>query len=171
MVGCFLLTAGLFCGAEAASIETSHTTNFENYTEAWNAAKADKRPMLVVLTPGADDAKAKSTVDVHALRNDEKLSKVLDEYVVAQIDTTTEHGQKVLKSFGSPTLPRLVVIDSKQAKQVFATSAKVSETNLKNLLEKQLNSKETVTSLNVDMFGNPKPDCPNCRLKAMGLLK
>ncbi len=167
MVGCFLLTAGLFCGAEAASVEAPHTAEFVNYGEAWKAAKADKRPMLVVLNPGDE----KKLVDVHGLRESEKLSKVLDEYVVAQIDTTTEHGQKVLKSFGSPTLPRLVVIDNKQAKQVFATSEKVSETNLKNLLEKQLNSKESTTSLNVDLFGNPKPDCPNCRLKAMGLLK
>ena len=168
MVGCFLMTAGLFCGAEAATIEASHTADFVNYTEAWNAAKADKRPMLVVLNPGSD---AKKTVDVHGLRNDEKLSKVLDEYVVAQIDTSTEHGQKVLKSFGSPSLPRMVVIDNQQAKQVFATSEKVSEKNLKNVLEKQLNSKEAATSLNFDLFGNVKPDCPNCRLKAMGLLK
>ncbi len=167
MIGSFLLTAGLFCGAESAVAEAPHTAEFVNYGEAWKAAKADKRPMLVVLNPG-DETKS---LDVHGLRNDQKLAKVLDEYVVAEIDTTTEHGQKVLKSFGNPTLPRLVVIDNKQAKQVFATSEKVSETNLKNLLEKQLNSKEAVTSLNVDMFGNPKPDCPNCRLKAMGLLK
>jgi hypothetical protein len=167
MVGCFLLTAGLFCGAEAAASDAPHTAEFANYGEAWKAAKADKRPMLVVLNPG-DEKKA---VDVHGLRNNEKLSKVLDEYVVAQIDTTTEHGQAVLKSFGTPSLPRLVVIDNKQSKQVFATSAKVSETNLKGLLEKQLNTKEAATSLNLDMFGNPKPDCPNCRLKAMGLLK
>jgi len=167
MVGCFLMTAGLLCGADATIFDAPHTAEFVNYTEAWNAAKADKRPMLVVLNAGDE----KKDVDVHGLRNNEKLSKVLDEYVVAQIDTTTEHGQKVLKSFGSPSLPRLVVIDNKQAKQVFATSAKVSETNLKNLLEKQLNSKEAATSLNVDMFGNPKPDCPMCRLKAMGLVK
>lgn len=165
MVGCFLLTAGLFCGADAASAAAPHTTNFESYTEAWKAAKADKRPMLVVLKPAADDPKAQKALDVHALRSDEKLSKVLDEYVVAQIDTTTEHGQKVLKSFGSPALPRVVVIDAKQSKQVFATSEKVSEANLKNLLEKQLSSKESTISLNVDLFGNPKPDCPNCRLK------
>lgn len=161
------MTAGLFCGAEASILDTPHTAEFANYSEAWKAAKADKRPMLVVLNPGDE----KKDLYVHGLRDDAKLSKVLDEYVVAEIDTTTEHGQKVLKSFGSPTLPRLVVIDKKQTKQVFATSAKVSESNLKSLLEKQLNSTESVTSLNVDMFGNPKPDCPNCRLKAMGLLK
>ena len=167
MVGCFLLTAGLFCGAEAAVSPAPHTAEFANYGEAWKAAKADKRPMLVVLNPGDE----KKDLDVHGLRTSETLSKVLDEYVVAQIDTSTEHGKQVLKSFGTPSLPRLVVIDNQQAKQVFATSAKVSETNLKNLLEKQLNSKESATSLNLDMFGNPKPDCPLCRLKALGLVK
>ncbi len=168
MLSSFLVMAGLVCGADATAADVSHNTNFVNYTEAWNTAKADKRPMLVVLNPGADSEK---NLDVHGLRTSEKLSKVLDEYVVAQIDTSTEHGQKVLKSFGNPTLPRMVVIDAKQAKQVFATSEKVSETNLKNVLEKQLNSKEATTSLNFDLFGNPKPDCPSCRLKAMGLVK
>jgi ribosomal silencing factor RsfS len=167
MVGCFLMTAGLFCGAEISIPEASHTSEFVNYSEAWKAAKADKRPMLVVLNPG-DEKKA---MDVHGLRNNEQLSKVLDEFVVAEIDTTTDHGQQVLKSFGNPTLPRMVVIDAKQTKQVFATSEKVSEKNLKSLLEKQLSSKEATTSLNVDLFGNPKPDCPMCKLKAMQLAK
>jgi hypothetical protein len=48
---------------------------------------------------------------------------LLQNYVVAVIDTTTPHGQKVHALFGSPQLPMVSVIDNQQATQVYQTSA------------------------------------------------
>jgi hypothetical protein len=51
--------------------------------------------MLVVLNPPADEVSAGPAIDVTALRQDADISRVLGNYVVAEIDTGTEHGRKV----------------------------------------------------------------------------
>jgi hypothetical protein len=168
MVGSLLLTVGLFVGVETATRDAAQLKTFDSYTQAWQTARDESRPMLVVLNPAADSPKASKAVDVDGLRKDKAINELLDNYVVAQIDTSTEHGKKVMDVFHSPTLPRIVVIDAHQERQVFATSSTVSDTQLKTVLEKA-KSGDSSKLINLEVF--PKPDCPMCRLKAMGLVK
>jgi hypothetical protein len=93
---------------------------FNNYTQAYRAAKQAKKPMLVILNPakGAQVALI-SLEDVQKTRVRRDL---LQNYVVAVIDTSTPHGQKVQTLFGSPQLPHVAVIDNAQEFQVYQTS-------------------------------------------------
>lgn len=165
MLGSLFLAAGLFLGADAAASDAANLANFSSYRDAWHAAKDEHRPMLVVLNPAEGDAKAEA-VKVAELRKDEALGEVLNKYVVAEIDTSTEQGRKVLEVFKSPTLPRIIVIDNQQKNQVFATSAKVTNSRLKSVLETYKDGKTEMVSF--DWMPKAKADCPNCRLR-MGL--
>jgi hypothetical protein len=88
-----------------------------------------------VLNPPADEVSAGPAIDVAALRQDADISRVLGNYVVAEIDTGTEHGRKVHELFGSKALPRIVVIDANQKWQVYRTSEHLEKGALKNVLE------------------------------------
>jgi len=161
MFGSLFLAAGLFLGGDAAA-DAANLANYSSYREAWDAAKDEQRPMLVVLNPAEGDAKAQA-LHVAELRKDAALSEVLNEYVVAEIDTSTEQGKKVLEVFKSPALPRIVVIDNQQKNQVFATSTKVSNDRLKTVLDTYKDGKTEMVSF--DWMPKPKADCPNCRLR------
>jgi hypothetical protein len=163
MFGSLILTAGLFAGVDTAA-DSAKLATFTSYTQAWQTARDENRPMLVVLNP-ADGKAAAKPVRVGDLRKDAGLTKVLDEYVVAEVDTTTEHGKKVLEVFGSPKLPRVVVIDDHQEKQLFAISGQVSNTKLKGVLEKVKAGVTSTTSLNLDFLPRAKADCPMCRAR------
>ena len=113
--------AGLLA-APAASSTTGESGVLSSYTQAYNAAEG--RPMLVVLNPSAD-----SGLDVAALREDESLDNALGNYVVAEIDASSEHGQQVHKLFKSAPLP-LVVVISEEKKQVFKASGEFSAASL-----------------------------------------
>lgn len=94
---------------------------YHSYTQAYYAAQRTRRPMLVILNPGKSSKSSLiSLADVEKTRERRDL---LQNYVVAVIDTTTPHGQKVYALFGSPQLPRVSIIDNQQAMQVYETSA------------------------------------------------
>jgi hypothetical protein len=95
-------------------------SSYDNYSKAYRAAKQAKKPMLVILNPakGANVALI-SLEDVQKTRVRRDL---LQNYVVAVIDTTTPHGKKVQTLFGSPQLPHVAIIDNEQAFQVYQTS-------------------------------------------------
>jgi hypothetical protein len=126
-----LLAVGATFGGMNAE---SGAQTFQSYTQAWHAAADEHRPMLVVLNPPGDEVSAGSAIDVEALRQDAEISKVLGNYVVAEIDTGTEHGKKVHELFGSKALPRIVVIDANQKWQVYRTSERLENGALKNVL-------------------------------------
>ena len=127
----FLLAAGLSLGGTNAE---SGTLKFDSYTRAYHAAADAHRPMLVVLNPSADQVSTGTMIDVDALRQDGDLAGLLGDYVVAEIDTGTEHGRKVHEVFGSKALPRIVVIDADQKWQVYRTSAQLEKPALKSLI-------------------------------------
>jgi hypothetical protein len=89
----------------------------------------------------------------------------LDEFVVAEIDTGTSHGRKVHQRFGSPTLPRIVVIDDHQAKQVYAVSGVVSPTSLKTRLAK-MTIKAAIKNLNLEWLPKTGSGSSPKRLKS-----
>ncbi|MFG0333621.1 MAG: hypothetical protein ACF8TS_09695 [Maioricimonas sp. JB049] len=112
---------------------------FDSYTKAYGKAKELARPMLVILNPSAGEVSSEPIVAMEELRGDLKLSVLLNDYVVAVIDTGTEHGQKVHKLFGAPELPRVVVIDERQEKQVYQTSETLTTAELRTVLVKYRN--------------------------------
>lgn len=125
-----MLTQGLLIALAVAAAPTGEAgvsadgPVMSSYTQAYNAA--DGRPMLVVLNSGSQPA---ADIHVAALTSDAKLAEALNEYVVAEIDTTTDHGAKVHQLFGNPTLPYVVVINSNK-KQVFKESGSMTADEL-----------------------------------------
>ena len=115
-----LAAASAPMGADAAAAPQV----LDSYTQAYNAA--DGKPMLVVLNSGSQPA---ADIDISELTSDAKLAGALEDYVVAAIDTTTDHGRKVFELFDSPTLPYVVVIDSDK-KQVFKNVGSVTTDEL-----------------------------------------
>jgi hypothetical protein len=160
-----LLTAGLIVGTETTVIQASQLATFTSYTKAWSAAKESSRPMFVVLNPSEGGSKGRTRVDLKGLRKDEKLNKLLDEFVVAEIDTGTTHGRKVHQRFGSPALPRIVVIDDHQAKQVYAVSGVVSPTSLKTRLAK-MTIRAAIKNLNLEWLPKSPSGSSPKRLKS-----
>jgi hypothetical protein len=108
----------LFASLGAAEAPVAH---FDSYTTAYEAASVVHRPMLVILNP-AGDAASPHSIQFENLVQTEQSREVLNDYVVAIIDTGTEHGRQVYDLFGQPDLPRVVVIDNQQKKQIFRTS-------------------------------------------------
>lgn len=141
---------------------------YSSYTQAWNAAHDAGRPMLVILNPGID-ADGKKITEAE-LRADAKVQPLLDKYVVAVIDTTTDHGQKVNEIFGKPTLPRVVVIDKAQKKQIFQSSSDLSNEQIAKVLEQhqdgaiQQTVSKPVTVNPASTYSIPGySSCPNCQ--------
>ena len=117
-------------GASSPAVSGVSGQTYASYTAAYN--EADGRPMLVVLNPAADSLG--SRVDVEQLRQNTSLESELADFVVAEIDTGTEHGQKVYDLFDAPTLPHVVVIDSRK-KQVYKTSGSMTAERLEQALQ------------------------------------
>jgi len=95
-------------------------SSYDNYTRAFRAAKQAKKPMLVILNP-AKGAKV-ALISLEDVQKTRVRRDLLQNYVVAVIDTSTPHGQKVQALFGSPQLPHVAIIDNEQALQVYQTS-------------------------------------------------
>ena len=77
--------------------------------------------MIVILNPGKNAQT--SLISMEDVQKTRERRNLLQNYVVAVVDTTTPHGQKVYALFGSPQLPMVSVIDNQQATQVYQTSA------------------------------------------------
>ena len=154
-----LAVAATFGGMNAES----GSQKFQSYTQAWHAAADVQRPMLVVLNPPAGEVASGAAIDVEALRQDGEIGKLLGDYVVAEIDTGTEHGKKVHELFGSKALPRVVVIDAKQKWQVYRTSEHLERAALKSVLQKYRSGADPVSiESTAQQFLTPGY-CPNCR--------
>lgn len=96
---------------------------FDSYTDAYYAAKESQKPLLVILNPSEDEDGKAITID--DVKKTAERRELLDNYVVAVIDTTTDHGKKVHELFDSPSLPRVSVIDKEQKWQIYRTSNKL----------------------------------------------
>jgi hypothetical protein len=95
-------------------------SSYDNYTRAYSAAKQAKKPMLVILNP-AKGAKV-ALISLEDVQKTRVRRDLLQNYVVAVIDTSTPHGKKVQALFGSPQLPHVTIIDNEQAFRVYQTS-------------------------------------------------
>ena len=119
-----------------AALSGSNTgdTVYTDYKEAYLAGKAASRPVLVIINPGADEES--KPVEVEMLRRSAVRRDLLENYVVAVIDSSTPEGQKVHKLFDSPQLPRVSVIDNKQKMQIYRTSRPLTAEDWNLVLER-----------------------------------
>ena len=154
-----LLVGAALTGADAGS----DAGTYQSYTTAYHTAAEAKRPMFVVLNPPADEVAQQDAISVQELRSNAKIEKLLGSYVVAEIDTGTEHGRKVHELFGSKPLPRVIVIDSDQKLQIYRTSERLNDSKLKDVLTRYQDGKRVTTSLNWAQQYTLPGDCPNCR--------
>ncbi|WP_437201955.1 hypothetical protein [Planctomicrobium sp. SH664] len=141
---------------DVATVSTSSPSAYSSYTQAWHAAHDAERPMLVILNP----ADAQKGISTEELVGDEKLQPVLQDYVVAVIDTTTDHGKQVHELFGNAPLPRVVVIDKNQKKQIYRTSEKLSSERLAKVLDQHKSGEIAKPVLNL---GPVNSGCPSCQ--------
>lgn len=157
-----LLSGGLAAGGMDANTE-SHGTRFDSYTKAWHAAADVNKPMLVILNPPADEVATHPSISVDTLNEDPEIGRILEDYVVAEIDTSTEHGKRVHELFGSQTLPRVVVIDDDQQWQVFRTSEHLDHDEMVEVLEKYRTGQQVSTQSTFTQPYRSPGYCPNCR--------
>jgi len=157
--------AVLSVAATASAAETSEGLEFDSYTKAYWKAKELARPMLVILNPSTGDVSSTPIVAMDELKSDLKLSVLLNDYVVAVVDTGTEHGRKVHELFGAPELPRVVVIDERQEKQIYRTSEQLTTAELRTVLTKYRHGAPVSRPVHVN-WSQPyrQPGyCPSCQ--------
>ncbi|MFN0052066.1 MAG: hypothetical protein ACKV0T_07740 [Planctomycetales bacterium] len=118
----------------ALSGGTRETTVYDDYRQAYLAARAAKLPVLVILNPGAQEEQ--SAVDLDTLRRTAQRRSLLGNYVVAVIDVSTPDGKKVHELFNSPPLPRVSVLDRHQKWQIYRTSKLLSPEDWNLLLDR-----------------------------------
>ena len=135
-------------GVQPQQLVASLPTHFTSYTLAYREAQRSKKPLLVVLNPGEDS----SEVPVHLedVRKTEQRRKLLQRFVVVEIDTSTTHGQTVHKLFDNKPLPHVAVIERDQQWQVFRTSRKLQGEDWNKILQTFQNGDRTA-SLNLDV--------------------
>jgi hypothetical protein len=121
----------------ALSGGTRESTVYDDYKQAWKAARAQNLPVLVILNPGADVETKR--VDPDLLSRSGHRRDLLAKYVVAVIDTSTPQGAVTHKQFQSPALPRVSVLDRQQQWQVYRTSKDLSAEDWNMVLEKHQN--------------------------------
>lgn len=158
-------------GANAPQDNTPQPSaqQFDSYTQAYRVASDSQRPMLVILT----DRQSEQAVPLASLQQSEASREVLEDYVVAVIDTNTEHGKKVHELFGAPALPRTVVIDQ-QKKQIFRTSDTLRPETLSSVLKQYRDGvpasvttrrpvSQPAAQGSLNYYQQGVGNCPNCR--------
>ncbi|MBW3539269.1 MAG: hypothetical protein KY476_03290 [Planctomycetes bacterium] len=126
--------------------------HFNSYTAAWKAARQHEQPLLVILNPPRDSED--DAIAVEDVRKTRQRRELLENYVVAVIDTGTRHGKLIDELFGSPDLPRVVVIDKRQKYQIFRSSEPMYGQLWTEILEKY---EDGETPVAVRTFSHSQP--------------
>lgn len=121
----------------ALSGGTRESTIYDDYKQAYRAGRVQNLPVLVILNPGGEQEAAQ--VDVESLVRSSHRRKLLANYVVAVIDTSTPKGQTTHKLFESPALPRVSVLDREQKWQIYRSSKSLSAEDWNLVLEQHQN--------------------------------
>lgn len=133
--------------------EVKAPQQFQNYTEAYRFAQREKKPLLVILNPGSRSDV--TPIHLDDVRKTEQRRKLLEHYVVVEIDASTSHGETIHKLFQNKPLPHVAVIDREQKWQVFRTSRTLQGSDWTRILETLQKGDSSVT-LNLDA----RPACP-----------
>lgn len=135
-------------GVQPQQLAANFPTHFTSYTLAYREAQRSKKPLLVVLNPG--EASSEMPVHLEEVRKTEQRRKLLERFVVVEIDTSTNHGEVVHKLFENKPLPHVAVIEREQQWQVFRTSRKLQGEDWNKILQTFQNGDRTA-SLNLDV--------------------
>ena len=135
-------------GVQPQQLAANLPSHFTSYTLAYREAQRSKKPLLVVLNPGEES----SEVPVHLedVRKTQQRRKLLERFVVVEIDTSTSHGKTIHKLFDNKPLPHVAVIEREQQWQVFRTSRKLQGEDWNKILQTFQNGDRTA-SLNLDV--------------------
>lgn len=110
----------MFAGIPANPPLDDLGTCHENYHAAHAEARQTGKPLLIVMNRGAQSESG--NISIAAIRKTRERRKLLEDYVVVIIDTTTSHGQIVHRAYEHPKLPHVAVLDKRQVYEIFATS-------------------------------------------------
>ena len=109
----------MLCVAASAPAATRH----DDYTEALKAARADRKPLLVVLhNPQQSQQKL-----AQASHTNGEVGSLLDNYHVCQIDVSTPNGKRVASVFRATTYPYTVITDRTAQKIIFRKSGEFTD--------------------------------------------
>jgi hypothetical protein len=114
--------------------EAFEVTHFTSYTTAHEVAGKLDKPLLVILNPPAGSER--EPILIEDVRKTRQRRELLENYVVAVLDTSTPHGEVCYDLFKRPELPRVVVIDRDQKYQIFKTSEELYGQLWTTILEK-----------------------------------
>ena len=114
--------------------EFGDISHFTSYTTAHAVARELDKPLLVILNPPAGSER--EPILIEDVRKTRQRRELLENYVVAVLDTSTPHGQVCYDLFKRPELPRVVVIDRDQKYQIFKTSEELYGQLWTTILEK-----------------------------------
>lgn len=153
-----LLVVCASLGADPVAIEPV----YQNYNRAWEVAKAEKLPILVIINPGQGDQSGPGRVQLDDLQRSQHRRNLLQRYIVVMVDASTPHGAEVQKLFKATALPRVSVIDRNQSVVMHKTSDKLSMEDWTLLLEKHRTGDYVPPPVKVD-YSN----CPSCQQAAM----
>jgi hypothetical protein len=162
-VNTLLLLAGALAAGGVDANTESQGAQFESYTQAWHAAAIVNKPMLVVINPAADEVSTSPSISLDELNKDPEIGRILDDYIVVEIDSGTEHGQVVHELFGSHELPRVVVIDNDQEWQIYRTSEQLERNEMLEVLETYRTGEPVSTPSASTQPTRRAGYCPNCR--------
>ncbi len=100
---------------------TSEMSWSNDYGRSLEAAKAEQKPLLVVLDVPRDPLQR---LDQLAVLPEEGDAELLRDYKRCHIDVSTEYGRRVAAAFKTTTFPHTVIIDRTASVKIFKKDGK-----------------------------------------------
>ena len=94
-----------------------------DYGAALQAAKAERKPLVVVIENPAERATQFEEV---ALAHQQATRSLLAKYKLCRVDATTAYGQAVAQAFRAQSLPLTSIIDKTGSVQIFVKTGRLS---------------------------------------------
>lgn len=96
-----------------------------DYGAALQAAKAERKPLLVVIE---NPAQRTAKFEEASLGDHQASRQLLSKYKLCRVDATTAYGAAVARAFRAQTLPFTSIIDKTGSVQIFVKAGPLSET-------------------------------------------
>jgi len=96
-----------------------------DYGAALKAAKAERKPLLVVIE---DPARRTARFEEASLGDQRADRQLLSKYKLCRVDGTTAYGAAVARAFRAQALPFTSIIDKTGSVQIFVKAGPLSET-------------------------------------------
>lgn len=140
-----------------------------DYGKALEAARADSRPLLIVLDNPSDPQAAAEQDQLAAEGEQEDL---LSAYERCHVDVTTEYGKRVAEAFKAEEFPFAAIIDKTGSVVLHKSAGKVSAEEWHTTLAKYQNGERSKTVQTAFYRGKVTSSvqspsyCPSCQRRA-----